>query len=87
MVEQSFTVKTQNTKPAAEPQINEAASREELFALCQQQNELIRELRAAIANLSESVAYLTQKLYGSSREKLPISGQLDIFGREASGPV
>ena len=96
MVEQSFTVKTQNTKPAAEPQINEAASREELFALCQQQNELIRELRAAIANLSESVAYLTQKLYGSSREKLPISGQLDIFGsttdeegdgRKASGPV
>ena len=53
---------------------------EQLFALCQQQAETLAQLHATIANLSETVAYLTRKLYGRSREKLPITGQIDLFG-------
>ena len=55
-------------------------TRDELFALYKQQVEMIEQLEATIANLSETVAYLTRKIYGTSREKLPITGQLDIFG-------
>lgn len=83
MEQPSFTVQLENTEPVAGILVTEASSWDELFALCKQQNELIRDLRNTIANLSESVAYLTRKLYGSSREKLPISGQLDLFGNVA----
>ena len=53
---------------------------EQLYALCQQQAATLVQLQATIANLSETVAYLTRKLYGRSREKLPITGQIDLFG-------
>ena len=53
---------------------------DQLFSLCQQQAKTLEELQATIANLSETVAYLTRKLYGRSREKLPIIGQIDIDG-------
>ena len=55
-------------------------TKEQLFALYNQQAELIKQLQATIANLNETVTYLTQKLYGKSREKLPMSGQIDLFG-------
>jgi len=72
--------KTNISIPEIKPAPDENASWDELFALCKQQNDTIIELSRQIANLSESVAYLTRKLYGASREKLPFSGQIDLFG-------
>lgn len=83
MAQPSFTVQIENRELTAETPVTEASSWEELFTLCGQQQELIQELRNTVANLSESVAYLTRKLYGNSREKLPLSGQLDLFGNVA----
>ena len=47
---------------------------DQLYALCQQQAETLAQLQVTVANLSETVAYLTRKLYGRSREKLPFIG-------------
>lgn len=84
MEQPSFTVQTENKGSAGDIQVTESSTWDELFAFCKQQNDLIQDLRNTIANLSESVAYLTRKLYGSSREKLPISGQLNLFGNMAA---
>ena len=75
---QSFT--TNISIPDIIPVPDEKASWDDLFALCKKQNETIIELTKQITNLSESVAYLTRKLYGVSREKLPVAGQIDLFG-------
>ena len=83
MEQPSFTVQHDTKETVTEIPVTEASSWDDLFLICRQQNELIRDLRNTVANLSESVAYLTRKLYGSSREKLPISGQLDLFGNMA----
>lgn len=83
MEQPSFTVQHDTKETVTEIPVTQASSWDDLFLTCRQQNELIRELRNTVANLSESVAYLTRKLYGSSREKLPISGQLDLFGNMA----
>ncbi|MBQ9438187.1 MAG: IS66 family transposase [Lachnospiraceae bacterium] len=64
-----------------------AISHEQLVTLFEQQAETIGQLRATIANLSETVPYLTRKLYGRSREKLPIAGQIDLFGNIFGGDV
>lgn len=52
----------------------------QLYERCQQQEELIEQFRVAFANMSESIAYLARKLYGTSREKLPMIGQIDLWG-------
>ena len=83
MEQPSFTVQHDTKETVTEIPVTQASSWDDLFLICRQQNELIRDLRNTVANLSESVAYLTRKLYGSSREKLPISGQLDLFGNMA----
>lgn len=77
-----FTVNTNTTNTAEipAPVESDGVSKEQLFALYQQQVEIIKTLKATIANLNETVAYLTRKLYGSSREKIPMQGQLDLFG-------
>lgn len=80
MADPEFKVNNETTSEAPLRQETTGLSGEQLLALCQQQTETINELRASIANLTETVAYLTRKLYGSSREKLPMIGQLDIFG-------
>ena len=81
--EQVFTTQTFKTEEI--PAADENTSREDLFALYKKQNETIQELTRQIANLSETVAFLTRKLYGVSREKLPFPGQIDLFGNVAGG--
>ncbi len=84
---QSF--KTNIIIPEAMPTPDENSSREELLALCMRQGETIAELTKQVRNLSESVEYLMRKLFGRSREKLPIPGQIDLFGNiwgDASPP-
>lgn len=80
MAETDFKVDIPEDIPQVSPQEAQSFTWEQLYALCQQQSEMLGQLRVTIANLSETVAYLTRKIYGSSREKLPIAGQLDIFG-------
>ena len=82
MADLEFKVNIGNDTNAPVSQEKEALSWEQLSVLCQQQARTIEDLRVTIANLSETVANLTRKIYGSSREKLPIRGQLDIFGNE-----
>ena len=45
----------------------------------EKQTGQIKELTEEIRNLRETVEYLTRKLYGKSREKEQMSGQLDLF--------
>ncbi|MFH0372442.1 transposase [Streptococcus sp. A22] len=53
---------------------------EELLAIIKQQATTIEVMSNELALLREQVAYLTQKLYGKSSEKLPqMSGQLSLF--------
>nr|BAM95113.1 putative transposase remnant, IS66 family [Streptococcus suis] len=53
---------------------------EELLAIIKQQATTIDVMTNELALLREQVAYLTQKLYGKSSEKLPqMSGQLSLF--------
>lgn len=53
---------------------------EELLTIIKQQATLNQQLTNELALLREQVAYLTQKLYGKSSEKLPqLSGQLSLF--------
>ena len=80
MAELEFKTNVPGVEAQEESRAENTFTRDELFALYKQQLEMIEQLRATIANLSETVAYLTRKIYGTSREKLPITGQLDIFG-------
>ena len=80
MADLEFKVNTGISGNTAESQDPEKMTRDQLFALCQQQAKTLEEFRITIANLSETVANLTRRIYGSSREKLPINGQIDIFG-------
>ena len=80
MAELEFKTNVPSVETQEASRAENTFTRDELFALYKQQNEMIEQLRATIANLSETVAYLTRKIYGTSREKLPITGQLDIFG-------
>lgn len=53
---------------------------EELLAIIKQQATTIEVMSNELALLREQVAYLTQKLYGKSSEKLPqMSGKLSLF--------
>lgn len=53
---------------------------EELLAIIKQQATTIEVMSNELVLLREQVAYLTQKLYGKSSEKLPqMSGQLSLF--------
>ena len=82
MAEIEFKVNTdkENTVDLQPLQGQDSVSLEQLSALCQQQTVMISQLQTTIANLNETIAYLTRKLYGTSREKLPMEGQLDLFG-------
>jgi hypothetical protein len=56
---------------------------EELLEIIKQQASTIDNLTNELALLREQVAYLTQKLYGKSSEKVTYpSGQLSLFGEE-----
>ena len=59
-----------------------ALTRDQLLGLYKQQAQLIEQLQLTMTNLRETIEYLTRKLYGASREKLPMKGQLDLFGNE-----
>ena len=41
--------------------------------------DLIHQIEAVYANQQETIEYLTRKLYGRSKETLPIKGQLTLF--------
>ena len=82
MADLEFKVNISKNTDTPLSQEKDALSWEQLSALCQQQARTIEELRVTIANLSETIANLTRRMYGSSREKLPIVGQFDIFGNE-----
>ena len=84
MADLEFKVNIDKNTNTPLSQEKESLSWEQLFALCQQQAQTIEEFRVTIANLSETIANLTRKIYGTSREKLPILGQYDIFGNEFS---
>ena len=79
-LEVAVNANTTNTAELQAPIEIDEISKEHLFTLYKQQVELIKTLEATMANLNETIAYLTRKLYGSSREKLPMQGQLDLFG-------
>lgn len=54
---------------------------EELLAIIKQQAAVNQQLTNELALLREQVAYLTQKLYGKSSEKVVYQpGQLSLFG-------
>ncbi|MCM1543641.1 MAG: IS66 family transposase [Blautia sp.] len=58
---------------------------EEWAAFSAAQAETIQELTRQVANLSETVMYLTRKLFGSSSEKSDgIEGQLSLFNEAES---
>ncbi|HEM9585440.1 TPA: transposase [Streptococcus agalactiae] len=57
---------------------------EELLEIINQQASTIDNLTNELALLREKVAYLTQKLYGKSSEKIVHqTGQLSLFGEES----
>ncbi|MGT2826844.1 IS66 family transposase [Streptococcus himalayensis] len=57
---------------------------EELLAIIKQQASTIDNLTNELTLLREQVAYLTQKLYGKSSEKVVHqTGQLSLFGEES----
>ncbi|MEX5397668.1 transposase [Streptococcus sp. ZJ93] len=57
---------------------------EELVEIIKQQASTIDNLTNELALLREQVAYLTQKLYGKSSEKVVYQpGQLSLFGEES----
>ncbi|MER0123270.1 transposase, partial [Streptococcus sp. ZJ93] len=57
---------------------------EELVAIIKQQAAVSQQLTNELALLREQVAYLTQKLYGKSSEKVVYQpGQLSLFGEES----
>lgn len=57
---------------------------EELLEIIKQQASTIDNLTNELALLREQVAYLTQKLYGKSSEKIVHqTGQLSLFGEES----
>ncbi|MER0123905.1 transposase [Streptococcus sp. ZJ93] len=57
---------------------------EELVAIIKQQAAVNQQLTNELALLREQVAYLTQKLYGKSSEKVVYQpGQLSLFGEES----
>ncbi|QTH48653.1 hypothetical protein J5M87_04855 [Streptococcus sp. zg-86] len=56
---------------------------EELLAIIKQQAAVNQQLTNELALLREQVAYLTQKLYGKSSEKVVHQpGQLSLFEEE-----
>ncbi|MGT2826173.1 IS66 family transposase [Streptococcus himalayensis] len=56
----------------------------ELLAIIKQQAAVNQQLTNELALLREQVAYLTQKLYGKSSEKVVYQpGQLSLFGEES----
>ncbi|MGT2826936.1 IS66 family transposase [Streptococcus himalayensis] len=56
---------------------------EELLAIIKQQAAVNQQLTNELALLREQVAYLTQKLYGKSSEKVVHqTGQLSLFEEE-----
>ncbi|GGE38310.1 IS66 family transposase [Streptococcus himalayensis] len=56
---------------------------EELLAIIKQQAAVNQQLTNELALLREQVAYLTQKLYGKSSEKVAYQpGQLSLFEEE-----
>ncbi|GGE27745.1 IS66 family transposase [Streptococcus himalayensis] len=56
---------------------------EELLAIIKQQAAVNQQLTNELALLREQVAYLTQKLYGKSSEKVVYQpGQLSLFEEE-----
>ncbi|MBF0838869.1 transposase, partial [Streptococcus danieliae] len=57
---------------------------EELLEITKKQSLTIEHLTNELALLREQVAYLTQKLYGKSSEKVVHQpGQLSLFGEES----
>ncbi|HFI0792282.1 TPA: transposase [Streptococcus suis] len=57
---------------------------EELLEIIKQQAAVNQQLTNELALLREQVAYLTQKLYGKSSEKVVYQpGQLSLFGEES----
>ncbi|GGE27350.1 IS66 family transposase [Streptococcus himalayensis] len=57
---------------------------EELLAIIKQQASTIDNLTNELTLLREQVAYLTQKLYGKSSEKVVYQpGQLSLFEEES----
>ena len=57
---------------------------EELLEIIKQQAAVNQQLTNELALLREQVAYLTQKLYGQSSEKVVYQpGQLSLFGEES----
>ncbi|MER0122239.1 transposase [Streptococcus sp. ZJ100] len=57
---------------------------EELVAIIKQQAAVNQQLTNELALLREQVAYLTQKLYGKSSEKVVYQpGQLSLFDEES----
>ena len=57
----------------------EKASAGELISLIKQHTLLIEQLLVKSANYEETIAYLTRKLYGRSKETSPIPGQYSLF--------
>ena len=59
-------------------------SMEELLEIIKQQAAVNQQLTNELALLREQVAYLTQKLYGQSSEKVVYQpDQLSLFGEES----
>lgn len=78
MSEQNITIE----QPQIEiPKLEKTpATIEEWASFCAEQSKAIQELTKQVSNLSETVQYLTRKLFGSSSEKSDgISGQLSLF--------
>lgn len=57
----------------------EKASAGELISLIKQHTLLIEQLLVKTANYEETIAYLTRKLYGRSKETSPFPGQYSLF--------
>ena len=65
-----------------------SAPSDELAEIIRAQSAAIEELTARMANYEETIAYLTRKLYGRSKEDSVIEGQLSLFNEaEAELPA